>query len=86
MDKLKSKKYTPLDVEKEARRMLLDFFRDKFPLAIQDWQKLDPVQQWNILIRLLPYVTPKLSAIDVKVGNTSAAQTLIDLVSAQAQK
>lgn len=86
MDKLKSKSYTPLDVEKEARRMLLDFFRDKFPLAIQDWQKLDPVQQWNILIRLLPYVTPKLSAIDVKVGSTSAVQTLIDLVSAQAQK
>lgn len=86
MDKLKSKKYTPIDVEKEARRMLLDFFRDKFPLAIQDWQKLDPVQQWNILIRLLPYVTPKLSTIDVKVGNNSAVQALIDLVSAQAQK
>lgn len=86
MDKLKSKKYTPLDVEKEARRMLLDFFRDKFPLAIQHWNELEPLQQWNILTRLLPYVTPKLSAIDVKVGNNSAAQTLIDLVSAQAQK
>lgn len=76
----------PTEVEKEARELLAVFFAEKFPELVEGWEGLTIAEKWNAMLRLLPYIAPKLSAVTVKSSDRNAISTLIDLASASAQK
>ncbi len=80
MNKIPARKYTSIDVERQAREMVMNFFAEKFPQLISEWEMLQPAEKWNIMLRLLPYVAPKLSAVTVKTDDKSAVHMLIELM------
>lgn len=66
--------------QQQAREVLTNFFIDKFPEILCRWDELTPSEQWNAVIRILPYIAPKLSAVTVSASGPSAVSTLIELM------
>ena len=75
--KIPSKSY--VSVETEARVMLTEFFQEKFPELEKEWLSLTPSEKWNVALKLLPYIAPKLSSVTVKGDTNNALSQLIQM-------
>lgn len=56
----------PNAITQERREFLLSFLNEDKEQSQQDWQKLTPVERWQIRLKIEEFVSPKLQKTEVK--------------------
>ena len=64
--------------EQMMREMLTGIFEDKLAQAISEFDILEPKEKWNVLLKMLPYIAPRLTAVTVEQKKHSAIDELMD--------
>lgn len=65
-------------VKLEAQKMLLTVLSDKFDDLVKSWEGLKPSQKWDVFLRVLPFVLPRLNATSVNMNTQkSSAESIV---------
>ena len=62
------KKGTPNRLTKEVREVLKELVFDEISQVQSHFEKLDPKERIELLIKLLPYVMPKVQTVSARDG------------------
>lgn len=54
--------------DKELQANIKGFINRALPGMMDDFENLSPSKRWDVLVQLLPYVTPKMQTTDVGVN------------------
>ena len=69
-------KGTPNKMTAEKREFLGNLLRDNYELIQQDFLNLDSYQRCNILVKILPYIMPKVQPVSETEEQKRAAEQL----------
>jgi hypothetical protein len=61
-----------------VRAQLTGVFEDKLVQAISEFELLEPKQKWDVLLRMLPYITPKLNNVSIDSKKSRAIDLLME--------
>lgn len=64
----------------ETRQFLLNLFEENEDKIKQDLATLSPIQRLNILIKLLPYIVPRINTIKLDLDTDDGTNNAMELI------
>ena len=68
----------PNKITGKVRELIALFVESKFEQVTENFDKLEPLEQWKILKDLLPYAAPKLQATTLDLGFDAMTDEQLD--------
>lgn len=73
-------KGTPNKTSQEMRDKIQDVLMDNWGKVNKDMQKLKPKERLDFMVKLLPYITPKLNNTDFKFDFSALTEEQLDTI------
>ena len=77
---------TPNKLTKEFKETLSNILSDEIEKLSETLQQLEPKERLDIIVKLLPYIAPKLQSIEYKDESVKNVTSRIEFVSSEEER